>query len=413
MKYDIAVIGAGPAGMMAAGKAADKGTKVVLIEKNNRFGKKLLLTGKGRCNITNSDFDARSFVNEFGKNGKFLFSALHKFGPEDTIKFFNERGLPTKIERGNRVFPKSDRSNDVLRVLENFLRETGVKIMKGTEVKSFIKKDQLIAGVKTSSGEIIADKYILCTGGLSYPATGSTGDGFKWLKQMGHTVIPPKPALVPVILKEKWIKELEGLSLKNVKISIYQNNKKQIEQFGEALFTHNGLSGPIILEMSKRIGELLKTELVKLAIDFKPALEFETLDKRIQRDIQENSAKMFKNSLDWLLPQKLIPVVVKLSGIKPEKKAGELTRKERRKLLHLLKEFELEVVGLANIDEAIITVGGVSLKEVDPQTMQSKLFSNLYFAGEILDLDGPTGGYNLQVCWTTGSVAGQSAAVKN
>jgi hypothetical protein len=409
MKYDIAVIGGGPGGMMAAGRAAQCGARVVLIEKNRRLGKKLLLTGKGRCNITNAEYDPHRFIEPFGKKGKFLYSALHKFGVQDTLQFFHQRGLQTKVERGKRIFPLSDQATDVRQVLADFLHETGVTIRKNTLVKALLKTGRRIEKLLLSQNELIADRYIICTGGLSYPATGSTGDGLTWAEQLGHTLIPPKPALTPVILKEPWIKELQGLSLKNVHISVYQNNKKQAERLGEALFTHEGMSGPIMLDMSKAIGNLLKKP-VHLCIDFKPALAYSVLDARIQRDLQENRKKMFKNSLDKLLPHKLIPVIVRLSGINPAKQAGSFTKEERKRLLHLLKGFTVNVRGLAGFEKAIITTGGIALNEINPQALQSKLIDNLYFAGEILDLDGPTGGYNLQLCWSTGYVAGESAA---
>lgn len=393
--YDIAVIGAGPAGMMAAGIAAQNGARVVLIEKNDKPGKKLLITGKGRCNITQAENDISSFCEAFGKKGKFLYTALQTFGVEDTINYFNKRGIETKVERGNRVFPISDKASDVLEVLLNFLKQNKVKIVNNCSA---------------SRGDISAEKYILCTGGRAYPSTGSSGAGYKWAKELGHTIIKPTRALVPVKIKESWIKRLQGLSLRNARISVYQQSKKQDERFGEALFTHEGMSGPIILDMSKKIGELLKNGPVELRIDLKPALNFPKLDARIQRDFKEKSNKIFKNSLDDLLPKLLIPVIIDLSGIHPEKKVNNITKEERNKLLHLLKELTLQVTSILGFDKAVVTSGGVDLKEVDPRTMRSKLIDNLYFAGEILDLDAPTGGYNLQMCWSTGYLAGFTAA---
>ena len=395
--------------MIAAGRAAQCGARVLLIEKNAHLGKKLLLTGKGRCNITHAEYDTSRFVAAFGKKGKFLYSALNRFGVEDTVQFFQQRGLSLKLERGNRIFSASGLATDVRRVLADFLSETGVTILKDNTVKTLLKNGRQIESIKLSSTDLTADKYIVCTGGLSYPATGSEGDGFLWAECLGHTLIPPEPALVPLIIEEAWVKELQGLSLKNVNISVYQNNKKQAERFGEALFTHRGMSGPIILDMSKTIGKLLKRP-VQLRIDFKPALEYKLLDDRIRRDLRENSGRMFKNSLDRLLPKKLIPVIVRLSGIEPDKKAGNLTKEERKRLLQLLKQFTLHVQGLDGFEKAIVTAGGVSLKEINPQTMRSRIIDNLYFAGEIIDLDGPTGGYNLQLCWSTGYLAGESAA---
>ncbi len=412
MKYSVAIIGGGPAGIMAAGRASELGSHVVLIEKNKKLGRKLLITGKGRCNITNAESELRKIIEKFGKNGKFLYQSLHNFGTTDTINFFKKLGIKTKIERGNRVFPTSNKSKDVLNALYHYLEKSNVGIMTNTEVNSIIKKGNKIDKIiLTDKKEIIADKYIICTGGKSYPITGSTGDGYSWAKSFGHKIVKLKPSLISIITKENYVKSLEGLSLKNVEISIFQNNKKIDSKFGEAIFTASGMSGPIILDMSKKIGDLLKTKL-ELKIDFKPALDFTKLDKRLQRDFMEQSNKMFKNCLDKLLPQKLIPVIIRLSKIDPEKKVNLITKEERKKLLHLLKEFTLTIKALPNFDGAIITSGGVNLSEIDPKTMQSKIIENLYFAGEILDLDGPTGGYNLQMCWSTGFAAGSAITTK-
>ncbi len=395
--------------MIAAGRAAQCGARVVLIERNCNLGQKLLLTGKGRCNITNAEYDLRRFVEQFGDKGKFLYSALHAFGVQDTIQFFKQRGVPTKVERGNRVFPVSDKAADVQRVLVDYLHETGVSTIKNATVKSLVKSGSRIDKLRLAEAELKASRYIVCTGGLSYPSTGSRGDGMRWANHLGHTLIPPQPALVPLIVEEPWIKDLQGLSLKNVRISVYQDNQKKDERFGEALFTHEGMSGPIILDMSQSIGNLLNGP-VSLYIDLKPALDHSVLDTRLQRDLLEDGSKMFKNSLYKLLPKKLIPVIIRLSGIDPAKKAGDITREERKRLLHLLKRFKLQVRGLAGFENAIITAGGISLKEINPQTLCSRLIENLYFAGEVIDLDGPTGGYNLQICWSTGYLAGENAA---
>ncbi len=406
MKYNTAVIGGGPAGMIAAGFSAENNKKVVLIEKNERAGKKLLITGKGRCNITNAEENVRSFIEKFGKKGKFLYSALTAFGVQDIISFFEKRGLELKVERGMRVFPKSDSSRDVLQVLLDFLKQNNVEVLLHSKVKKIEKKDNKITKIILSNAqEIIADNYILATGGLSYPTTGSSGDGYVWLKELGHTIINPKPARVSILVKEPWIKELQGLSLKNVNISIFQG-KKRDERFGEALFTDEGLSGPIILDMSRNIDDLLRDGPVELFIDFKPALDHNKLDLRILRDFKENSNKRFKNSLDALLPQKLIPVIINLSQIGPEKLVNTITKEERRKIINLLKEFKLNVNSIDGFERAVITSGGVDLKEIDPKSMKSKLVDNLYIIGELLDLDGPTGGFNLQVCWSTGYLAG-------
>ncbi|MBD3362807.1 aminoacetone oxidase family FAD-binding enzyme [Candidatus Dojkabacteria bacterium] len=415
--YDLTVIGGGPAGMMTAISAASKGKDVALIEKNRRLGQKLLLTGKGRCNITNAENDIKKFAKEYGKNAHFLLPALYNFTPQDTLHFFMQCGINTKIERGNRVFPQSDKASDVLRGLVKMLNKQNVEILLNTKVVSIISKNNTIKKINTDKGDIISKNYVVATGGLSYPETGSTGDGYKWAEKLGHKLILPRPALVGVIVKEKWIKQLQGLSLKNVKITLHQPSdpdhlhpssyKKLDEKFGEALFTNVGMSGPIILDMSKKIGGLLQYGPCKLVIDFKPALDFTQLDKRLLNDFQEFDKKMFKNSLNQLLPSKIIPLIIELSKINPEKRVNQITRNERSRLLHLLKEFELTVTKTEGFEKAIVTAGGIELTEIDSKTMKSKIIDNLYLAGEILDIDGPTGGYNLQMCWSTGSLAGK------
>jgi len=405
-KYDLIVIGGGPAGMMAAGRAGELGSLVLLLEKNPSLGVKLLITGKSRCNITNSTDEEREMINRFGVQGRFLFSAFHQFGVFDLIDFFESRGLSLKTERGGRVFPQSDKSFDVLNILLAYLKSGGVEIETGAEVKEVVKNNNKIEKVILNSGkEFRAEKFIIATGGLSYSATGSTGDGYNWLEDIGHNITDLSPSLSPILIRGKIPKELEGLSLKNVEISIYKNKKKIDSRFGEALFTANGMSGPVIIDMSKVVGQNLGAKL-ELRIDFKPALDFTALDRRVQNDFRDNSNRMFKNSLDSLLPQKMIPVIISLSGISEDKKVNLIGRGERKKIVHLMKEFNLEISGLFGYDKAIITSGGVDLKEVDPKTMKSKIIDNLYLVGEILDLDGPTGGYNLQVCWSTGYVAG-------
>jgi len=335
--FDIAVIGGGPAGMMVAGRAAELGAKVVLIEKNEILGKKLLLTGKGRCNFTHNEFDIRKFAEKFGRNGRFLYSALSVFGVREVIDFFESRGVKGKVERGDRVFPENGNAQDILNVLMKYLVEGKVNILLNSEITGFKQEKGKIFQVLLRDRQISADKYILCTGGKSYPQTGSTGDGYRWAEQLGHTVIPPVPALNPVKTSESWVKELQGLSLKNVSLKLFQNGKKKDERFGEMLFTHFGISGPIVMDMSKNIGDLMKNGPVKLILDLKPALDFKKLDKRIQRDFQEFKGRMFKNSLKGLLPLSMIPIIIALSGIDPEKKVDYIRREERNKLVHLLK----------------------------------------------------------------------------
>lgn len=415
-KYDLAVIGGGPAGMIAAGRAGELGSRVILIEKNEYLGKKLLMTGKGRCNITNAEENLRLFINKYGEQRGFLYSVFNRFSNKNVIKFFNNLGLKTKTERGQRVFPVSENSRDVLRCLKKYLRKNKVEVCLKNPVRKVIldqnntKKKKIEKIILKKGQEIKANNYLIATGGKTYPQTGSTGEGYQWLKKMGHSIILPKPVLTQIIVQEKIIKKLEGLSLKNVEISLW--DKKKIDsRFGEAIFTNNGLSGPIILDLSKIVSDNKDKELT-LKIDFKPALDYPKLDKRILRDFEEEKNKQFKNSLDKLLPQKLIPIIIQLSGIKKEKKVNEITKEERKKITKLLKEFSLKVKGLAGFEKAIITSGGIDLKEIDPKTMKSKIVDNLYLAGEIIDVDGPTGGYNLQIAWSTGYLSGESSFTK-
>lgn len=406
--YNLAVIGGGPAGMIAAGRAGELGSRVVLLEKNEQLGTKLLLSGKGRCNITNAEENLQKLVNIYGQNGRFLYSALNKYSNQDVVEFFEGRGIKTKVERGGRVFPVSDSAKDIVGCLEKYLEDNNVAVKFNSPVEKIIVSSNKITKIILSGDkEIMADNYVFATGGKSYPGTGSTGDAYKWLRNIGHTVVEPKPALTPVIVKEGVVKKLEGLSLKNVEVSLW-DERKLAANFGEALFTDNGLSGPIVLNLSKIISESEKKDL-KIKIDFKPALDYSILDKRIQRDFAEQSNKQFKNSLNQLLPKKLIPVIIELSKIERNKKVNEVTRDERKRVVKLLKEFKFSVKELVGFAKAIVTAGGVDLKEVDPRTMKSKIIDNLYFAGEILDIDGPTGGYNLQVAWSTGYLVGENS----
>lgn len=405
----VVVIGGGAAGMMAAITAARKGMHVTLIEKNEKLGKKLFITGKGRCNITNAG-DSEDLFNSIVTNKKFMYSSLNGFSNYDVLGFFDELGLPIKIERGNRVFPESDHSSDVIAALNKELRRQKVDVRLNTTVKDIIVKDNIACGVITVFGnveeKVDADYVIVATGGNSYQSTGSTGDGYKFARKLGHDVTSILPALVPFTVKEEWEADLQGLSLKNISITVYDGQKELYNDFGEMLFTHFGVSGPVILSASSFVAGKLKDKNLKLVIDLKPALSFEQLDERILRDFDEEKNKSFKNSLDKLLPKKLIPIVVMLSGIDGNKKVNEITRAERQGLVKLLKGFELTLTGLRGFNEAIITQGGINVKEINPTTMESKLVKHLLFAGEVLDVDAVTGGFNLQIAWSTGYAAG-------
>ena len=416
----VVVIGGGPAGMMSAVMAKETGNEVILIEKMKSLGRKLLITGKGRCNITSS-LPMEEFIKNTPGNGKFLYSAFNNFSNEDIINFLKEEGLEVKEERGNRIFPVTDKSQDVLNCFIKRLKKDKVEIHLGERVEEILydekNEGKIVTGIRTTNGKIEADKIILATGGKSYPLTGSTGDGYCLAQKLGHTITNLKPSLVPIEIFEKSIcKNLQGLSLRNVSIKIVDNeNKKEIySDFGEMLFTHFGVSGPIILSSSahlvryKNIDEKFKNKNIKIIVDFKPALSEEKLEARILRDFEEFKNKQFKNSLDKLLPQKLIPVIIELSNINENKKVNEITKEERKKLVILLKNFTLTLEKLRPIEEAIITSGGINIKEINPKTMESKLVKNLYFAGEIIDVDSYTGGFNLQIAYSTGYVAGLS-----
>ncbi len=409
----IVVAGAGPAGLMAAATAAEDGAQVALIEKNPRVGKKLRITGKGRCNLTTS-VDSSELVKGFPGNGRFLHSAFHEFSNTDLVEFFHQRGLKTKVERGSRVFPVSDQAEDVVNVLLENARRVGVETLHSTKVNELQFKNGKFIGVDSNKGNIAGDAVIVATGGMSYPGTGSTGDGYPWAEKLGHRIIEPRPGLVPLQVAENWTEDLEGLTLKNVKARAFTGQGKLInEEFGELTFANFGLSGPIILSMSHEVGEyLIKTQQpATVKLDLKPALEEEKLDHRVQRDFNKYSRKMFKNALNDLLPQKLIPVIINLSGIEAEKECHQVTRRERLELVRLLKNLTLTVHSTRPIAESIVTAGGVNVKEVNPKTMESRLVQGLFFAGEILDVNGYTGGYNLQAAFSTGFVAGKYAAL--
>jgi len=409
MKYDIAIIGGGPAGLMAGVRAGQLGAKVILLEKNLSLGTKLFLTGGGRCNLTNKIEEPRVFVSRLGSQAKFLFSALHKFGVKEALDFFQSRGLKTKVENDNRVFPASNKAADVLAVFLKELKKYKVEIRTKSQVKKIVSQDNKIVKIVLTSGqEILANNFILATGGKSYPQTGSTGDGYKWLKQMNHSIISLQPCLTPIIVAADFIKVLEGLSISQAKLNLYLGIKKIASTTGDVIFTASGLSGPAALDLSRFIDpEAIKD--LKVEVDFLPQLESSALDKKLQQ-IFKSGAKQIKNNLGGLVSPKFKPVLFKLSNINPDKKSSLISRQERLALVKLLKNFKLKIKALAGFERAMITKGGIALAEIDPQTMRSKKITNLYLAGEILDLTGPTGGYNLQICWTTGYLAGESAA---
>ena len=405
----IAVAGGGAAGMIAAVFAARNGNKVSLYEKNEKLGKKLFITGKGRCNLTNTA-EMEDMFNAVVSNPKFLYSSFYSFTNDQTIAFFEELGVKTKTERGGRVFPASDHSSDVIHGLERELNRLGVRIELNTEVKEILTENGKVQGLMLASGKKVeADAVIVAAGGLSYPSTGSTGDGYRMARSCGHKVTRLFPALVPMEVKEWYAKELMGLSLRNIEITITDGTKKLYQDFGEMLFTHYGVSGPVILSASSIVGSRLAEKELTLHIDLKPALTKEQLDKRVLREFDANHNRQFKNASAGLFPAKLRPVIVELSGIPEEKKVNEITREERKKFTDLIKDFSMTLTGLRSYNEAIITKGGVSVKEIDPGTMESKLVKGLFFAGEVLDLDAVTGGFNLQIAWSTGFLAGTYA----
>lgn len=436
----IIVIGGGPAGMFAAIAAAeaDGGNEVILLEKNEKLGKKLYITGKGRCNITNAS-DMEVLFSNVVTNAKFLYSAFYAYDNERVIEFFEKNGCKTKVERGNRVFPVSDHSSDVIATLQKVLKEKKVKVMLHTEAEGLLweqtdsftgqkenaqdvtavqAKEALkpegkagqITGVRLSDGTALsADKVIVATGGFSYQTTGSTGDGYRFARETGHSVTEIRPSLVPFYTVEPYVTQLQGLSLKNVEVRIYDGKKLLYEEFGEMLFTHFGVSGPLILSASAALKPKMTEKKLSMTVDLKPAVSEEQLDKRLLREFEEAKNKQFKNSIGGLFPSKMIPVMIELSGIDPEKKVNEITREERLSFVRLIKAFPMTLNGLRDFNEAIITKGGVKVKEINPSTMESKLLKNLYFCGEVLDLDAMTGGYNLQIAWSTGYLAGNSS----
>lgn len=399
----IIVVGGGPAGMMAAITAAKNGNEVILVESNSKLGRKLYITGKGRCNVTNNK-DIGEFFDSIPGNPYFLYSSLYSFTNIDTMNFFENSGVKLKVERGDRVFPVSDKASDIIDALYNELRKNKVTIMTDCKVKDIKLGNNLINSLVLENGnEIKGDAFIIATGGKSYPLTGSTGDGFKFAKKAGHKITELKPSLVPIETKEDWAKELQGLSLRNVTLEIFEGKKSLYKDLGEMLFTHYGITGPLVLSGSRFIE---KGKDYKIKINLKPALDFKELDLRIQKDFKKYLNKDFKNSLDDLLPKKLIPIIIALSGIDEDKKVNSITKEERRNLLDVIQNLTLTVKGLRPIEEAIVTAGGVTVDEIDPSTMQSKMVSNLFFAGEVIDVDAFTGGYNVQIALSTGYIAG-------
>ena len=404
----VVVIGAGPAGMMASGRAAELGCDVLLLEKMERVGAKLAITGKGRCNITNME-EVDAFLGHYGENGKFLRNCFARFFNTDLVRFFEARGVPTIVERGRRVFPVSSDADDIVRCMRSYVEDNHGAIRTGCKVAAIIKEGGHVAAVQADTENIPCAAAVIATGGLSYPLTGSTGDGYRFAQDLGHRVRMPGPGLVPIEIEEAFVKKLTGLSLKNVELSVSCEGKVVARRFGEMLFTHFGISGPIVLTMSREIVRQLRRGRVRVSVNFKPALTRETLEKRLLRELEEHGSKRCKNVLKHLLPEAAVDVFIDRAGIPGAKKASEISREERRTLLGLLTDFTMTVKGPRPIAEAIITEGGVALDEIDPYTMESKITKGLFFCGEVIDVAGDTGGYNLQAAFSTGYVAGESA----
>lgn len=405
MTEKVGIIGAGPSGIIAAGIAGSRGKDVTLIDKNEKIGKKLFITGNGRCNITNyASID--EFFDKVTRNKSFLYSSFYSFTNMDIISLLERYGVKVKVERGNRVFPASDKSSDVIKAFERFLEDNNVKLMLNSKVDYVYMKDNKFV-VVIGENEMIFDKLLISTGGMSYPRTGSTGDGYRFAKSLGHTITELMPSLVPIEIEEEWVRELQGLSLKNVSLKAYVNNKKIHEEFGEMLFTHYGISGPIVLSMSNYLHNYIN-EKIKFFIDLKPALDDKKLDSRILRDFHEKNNKQIKNGLDDLLPKKIIPVIIKLAGIPIDKPINQITKEERLTLINYIKNLPLTFKSLRPIEEAIVTSGGVNVKEINPSTMESRIVPGLFFSGEILDVDALTGGFNLQIAYSTGYLAGSN-----
>ncbi len=407
----VIVVGAGPGGMMAAICAAEAGAEVTLLEKKQRPGRKMRITGKGRCNITNAA-DTDTIIKNIHGNGHFLYSVLHAFNNRDVMDFFERAGVPLKVERGNRVFPQSDKAEDAVEALIQRLRELGVTLLTDCTVQGILQEEGHVAGVRTADSRVFqAERVILATGGASYPVTGSTGDGYRMAKALGHTVTPILPSLVPLETEETWVKEVQGLSLRNVRVRLLVEGKRKEELFGEMMFTHFGVTGPLVLSLSRRAAQLLREgTLLELSINMKPALTPEQLDARIQRDFQRYQRKNLKNAMTDLLPQRLIPIVLDAAYLDEEKSVHQVTAQERRRLRDALQDLTLTITGTRPIAEAIVTAGGISVKEINPKSMESKLVKGLYFVGEMVDVDAYTGGYNLQAAFSMGAAAGSWSA---
>lgn len=407
--YDVAIIGGGPAGMMAGIFAAQNGAKVVLIEKNHKLGTKLLLTGGGRCNITNNKINTKNLKEIYGKEADFLMKSFSNFGVKETLEFFEKRGLGFKTEKNDRVFPVTDKAQDVLSVLLNCLKENKVEILYNCEVLDFeLNKNKIKSAVLQNKHKIFAKNFIICTGGKSFAHTGSSGDGYNWAEKMGHKVNKPRPALVPIKIKESWVKDLQGLTLNNANL-VLMCGKKTFKENGEIIFTHFGLSGPLALAISKDIGKCLETGEVKIKLDLNPDLSFEELDRKLQKHFLENPNKLFKNCLQDFVSEALALVLLKMLGTSAVKKANDVKREERKSLVKVLKNLEMTVEGLLDFNVAMVTSGGVCVKEIEAKTMKSKIIGNLFLAGEILDFCAQTGGFNLQLCWSTGALAGENS----
>lgn len=411
MSNKVIIVGAGAAGLMASVSAAQAGADVTVVERNERPARKVMITGKGRCNVTNNCTLINDLIANVPTNGRFLYSAFTRFMPVDTMEFFENEGVELKVERGNRVFPVSDKAVDIVDALNNASQRSGARRIQG-RVTQILTSEGRVTGVKTEDGrEIECDKVIVATGGKSYSVTGSTGDGYTLAQELGHTIVEPKPSLVPLVAHEGWCSDAQGLSLRNVEITVYdkESYKEVYSEFGEMLFTHYGVSGPLILSASTHMHDLGKKQ-YEIYIDLKPALSFEQLDQRVQKDFLEFANKNLINSLGKLLPQKLIPIIVKLSGIKPTTKTNQVTKEQRHNLVNLLKSLKVTAIAFRPLEEAIVTSGGIKTSEINPKTMESKLVSGLYFAGEVIDVDAYTGGFNLQIAFSTGHLAGECAA---